>query len=58
MHAVFTDIVVTMGFSPTRWQQGLMVMLEKKVGVILVSKLWAILLMEANFNFANKEIYG
>ena len=35
-----------------------MVMLEKKAGVILVSKLWAILLMEANFNFVNKEIYG
>ena len=35
-----------------------MVMLEKKVGMILVSKLWAILLMEADFNFASKELYG
>ena len=34
-----------------------MVMLEKKAGVILVSKLWAILLMEADFNFTNKELY-
>jgi hypothetical protein len=33
-------------------------MLEKKQGVILVSKLWAILLMEADFNFANKTIFG
>jgi hypothetical protein len=33
-------------------------MLKKKQGVILVSKLWAILLMEADFNFANKTIFG
>jgi hypothetical protein len=33
-------------------------MLEKKQGVILVSKLRAILLMEADFNFANKTIFG
>ena len=32
-------------------------MLEKKAGMILVSKLRAILLME-DFNFANKELYG
>ena len=33
-------------------------MLEKKEGLILVSKLRAILLMEADFNFANKTLYG
>ncbi len=33
-------------------------MLEKKRGVILISKLCAILLMEADFNFANKTIFG
>jgi hypothetical protein len=58
MHAVFVDIVVNSGYSPKRWQKGLTVMLEKKQGVILVSKLRAILLMEADFNFANKTIFG
>jgi hypothetical protein len=33
-------------------------MLKKKQGVILVSKLGAILLMEVDFNFANKTIFS
>jgi hypothetical protein len=33
-------------------------MLEKTLGVTLVSKLRAILLMEADFNVSNKIIYG
>ena len=33
-------------------------MLEKKEGVFKVDKLCAILLMEADFNFANKLIFG
>ncbi len=33
-------------------------MLEKMFGVPLVSKLQAILLMEADFNAMNKEVYG
>jgi hypothetical protein len=58
MHSVFVDIVVNLGYSPKRWQKGLTVMLEKKCGVILISKLRAILLMEADSNFANKTIFG
>jgi hypothetical protein len=33
-------------------------MLEKTLGVTLVTKLRAILLMEGNFNAANKIVYG
>jgi hypothetical protein len=33
-------------------------MLEKMFGCTLVKKLQSILLMEADFNYANKEIYG
>ena len=33
-------------------------MLEKVLGVRLITKLWAILLMEADFNAANKIVYG
>jgi hypothetical protein len=58
MHSVFVDIAVNSGFSPKRWQRGLTVMLEKKQGVILLNKLRAILLMEADFNYANKTIFG
>jgi hypothetical protein len=58
MHCVFVDIAVNSDFSPKRWQRGLTVMLKKKQGVILVNKLHAILLMEADFNYANKTIFG
>jgi hypothetical protein len=58
MHAVFIDIAMNSGYSPTCWQQGLMVMLEKKKGVIIMDKLRAILLMKADFNFGNKTIIG
>ena len=43
---------------PARWSYGLTVMLEKIAGVALVNKLRAILLMEADFNFHNKLIFG
>jgi hypothetical protein len=41
-----------------RWFQGLSVMLEKTLGVTLVTKLWAVLLMKANFNASNKIMYS
>jgi hypothetical protein len=40
------------------WLRGLSVMLEKTLGVTLVTKLRAILLMEADFNATNKIVYG
>jgi hypothetical protein len=58
MHSIFVNIVVNSRYSPKHWQKGLTVMLEKKKGVILVNKLRAILLMEADFNFAYKAIFG
>jgi hypothetical protein len=58
MHAVFMDITLNLGYSPTCWQQGLMVVMEKNKGVIIVDKLRAILLIEADFNFGNKTIFG
>ena len=46
------------GCPPTRWSCGLQVMLEKVAGVALVNKLRAILLMEADYNFFNKWVFG
>ena len=46
------------GCPPSRWSYGLTVMLEKVAGIALVNKLRAILLMEADFNFHNKLIFG
>ena len=52
------SIISQTGSAPDRWARGLSVMLEKIAGVALVTKLRAILLMEADFNFHNKLIFG
>ena len=51
-------LITETGASPERWARGLSVMLEKIAGVALVTKLRAILLMEADNNFHNKLIFG
>ena len=58
LHALMTSIAVRRGIVMECWSRGLSVMLEKMFGCTLVSKLRSILLMEADFNFANKMIYG
>ena len=57
-HALKTTLCLRRGIALARWSRGLSVMLEKMFGCTLVSKLRAILLMEADFNSANKIIYG
>ena len=42
----------------SRWLKGVSIMLEKKENLHLVSKLRAILLLEADFNAANKIIFN
>lgn len=58
LHALKTTLALRRGFALDRWSRGLSVMLEKLYGCTLISKLRAILLMEADFNFSNKLIYG
>jgi hypothetical protein len=57
-HALQVSLALKKGIALERWLNGLSVMLEKMFGVRLVSKLRAILLMEADFNAMNKEVYG
>jgi hypothetical protein len=57
-HAVRVLLTLKKGIALERWSNGLSVMLEKLFGVRLVSKLRAILLMQADFNAMNKEVYG
>lgn len=58
VHALKLSIITKTGSVPERWAQGLNVMLEKVAGIALVTKLRAILLMEADFNYRNKLIFG
>ncbi len=57
-HALRVLLALKKGIALERWSNGLSAMLEKMFGVRLVSKLRAILLMEADFNAMNKEVYG
>jgi hypothetical protein len=57
-HALKTSLAIVHGIALNRWSKGLCVMLEKVMGVKLINKLRAILLMEADFNASNKIIFG
>ncbi len=57
-HAAQVTVVIAHAIQLECWSRGLSVMLEKTLGVTLVTKLRAILLMEADFNATNKIIYG
>jgi hypothetical protein len=52
------NLITRSGCAPSRWGVGLQVLLEKVPGVSLVNKLRAILLLEGNFNFVNKWVFG
>ena len=58
LHALKTTLALRRGVALDRWSRGLSIMLEKMFGCTLISKLRAILLMEADFNFSNKLVYG
>jgi hypothetical protein len=58
IHALSADICLNSGHSLERWQAGLTAVLEKEKGVIRVDKMRGILLMEADYNFTNKLMYG
>jgi hypothetical protein len=57
-HAERVTVTLAHAIQLKRWSRGLSVMLEKTLGVTLVTKLRAILLMEADFNATNKIMYG
>ena len=58
VNALKLSLISKTGSALEQWARGLLVVLEKIAGVALVTKLQAILLMEADFNFHNKLIFG
>ena len=57
-HALKATLIFHHGLVLERWAQGLSVMLQKLFGCSLITKLRAILLMEADLNCATKTVYG
>lgn len=58
LHVSSLNTIRECGVSPTRWKSSLTVLLEKVFGVRLISKLRAICLLEADFNWLNKLIFA
>lgn len=52
--ASIAQIPFSVGYSPAHWQRGTIVMIQKKEGVDLVSKLCTLVLTSADFNHNNK----
>ena len=52
------NLAIKNGLPLSRWTKRVSIMLEKKPNNISVSKLRVILLLEANFNMANKIIFN
>ena len=57
-HALKATLLMKRELVLEHWGRGLSFMIKKHFGCNLVPKLWSILLMEADFNFTNKEIFG
>ncbi len=57
-HAARVMVILAHAIQLEHWSRGSSVMLEKILGVTLVTKLRAVILMEADFNASNKIIYG
>ena len=58
VHAMTVELATKTRAIPKRWSKRLSVILEKIAGVALLTKLRAILLMKADFNFHNRLIFG
>ena len=56
LEACLSSIPWQTGYAPSRWKQGLNIMIEKKEGVIDVERLRTILLLEADYNQGNKGL--
>ena len=52
------NLAISNSKSLAQWKNGILIILEKKPNEYLVSKLRAILLLEADFNIANKIIFN
>jgi hypothetical protein len=58
MHMAYLSACTQKGIPLARWGIGLTLLLEKIVGNYFVHKLWAIHLLEADFNWINKVIFA
>ena len=58
LHVASLNTIRETGVAPDRWRNSVTVLLEKVFGVRLITKLRAICLLEADFNWLNKLIFA
>jgi hypothetical protein len=58
MHAAKLTLAASTGIPLACWGNRLMVLLEKVFGNIYIDKMWAICLLEADYNWLNKFVFA
>jgi hypothetical protein len=58
MHAAKLTLAASTGIQLAHWENGLMGLLKKVFGNIYIDKMWAICLLEANYNWLNKFVFA
>ena len=57
-HCIMTSLPLCFGFAPSCWTKAIQIMLEKKPGIPLLNRLRVIIILEANYNWALRLIWG
>jgi hypothetical protein len=57
MHAAKLTLAASTGVPLAPWVNGLLVLLKKVFGNFYIDKMWAICLLEANYNWFNKFVF-
>ena len=57
-HCIMSSLPLQFGFAPERWTKAFQIMLEKKPGNPLIHRLRGIIILEADFNWVLRLIWG
>jgi hypothetical protein len=57
-HCIMATLPLTYGFAPERWSKAVQIMLEKKPGYPLINRLRGIIILDADYNWVLRTIWG
>ena len=57
-HCIMASLPLQYGFAPNRWKKAIQIMIEKKPGLPLLHRLRGIIILEADYNWILRLIWG